>query len=212
METTPEDQKKAARKEYKRQWTIKNREISKTKKAEYYKNNKEYILTKNKKYQLENADNIKKHREEWSAKNRDVLKKRNKIYYEKNRDKIIKKSGMYEKLKWKSDPIFRMVKNLRTRLRDALKEQGGIKSAKTFEFLGAYKEEVWKHLESKFKEGMTRENYGFRGWHIDHIKPCASFNLRDAEQQKACFHYTNLQPLWWFENLEKSDKLYYDKQ
>ena len=56
-------------------------------------------------------------------------------------------------------------------------------------------------LEAKFKEDMTWENHG--EWHIDHIKPCLSFNLLDEEKQKKCFHYTNLQPLWADENLSK---------
>jgi hypothetical protein len=53
---------------------------------------------------------------------------------------------------------------------------------------------------------MSWNNYGIKGWHIDHIKPCSSFDLSDLEQQKKCFHYTNLQPLWWYDNLIKSDK------
>jgi hypothetical protein len=59
-------------------------------------------------------------------------------------------------------------------------------------------------LEAKFTEGMTWQNHG--EWHIDHIKPCASFNLLDEEEQKKCFHYTNLQPLWAAENLSKGCK------
>jgi len=50
---------------------------------------------------------------------------------------------------------------------------------------------------------MSWDNYGYRGWHIDHIRPCASFDLTDPEQQRECFHYTNLQPLWWQDNLRK---------
>ena len=72
--------------------------------------------------------------------------------------------------------------------------------------LGASPEFVWNRLESQFKEGMTRDNHGFRGWHIDHIKPVSSFDLSDPEEQKKCFHYTNLQPLWWWENLSKGGK------
>ena len=60
------------------------------------------------------------------------------------------------------------------------------------------------YLEGKFTEGMTWENHG--KWHIDHIKPCCSFNLEDEEEQKKCFHYTNLQPLWATDNLVKSGK------
>ena len=59
------------------------------------------------------------------------------------------------------------------------------------------------HLEAQFKPGMTWDNYGLKGWHVDHIRPCASFDLRDPEQQRRCFHYTNLQPLWAEENLKK---------
>jgi hypothetical protein len=63
-----------------------------------------------------------------------------------------------------------------------------------------------KYLESQFKEGMNWNNYGRKGWHIDHIRPCSNFDLSNLEQQKQCFHYTNLQPLWWKDNLIKSSK------
>ena len=62
------------------------------------------------------------------------------------------------------------------------------------------------HLECQFTKGMSWDNYGYNGWHIDHIRPCASFDLTDSEQQKQCFHYTNLQPLWAEDNLKKGDK------
>ena len=51
---------------------------------------------------------------------------------------------------------------------------------------------------------MTWENHTTHGWHIDHVKPCAVFDLSKPEEQKKCFHYTNLQPLWAKENLSKS--------
>ena len=58
----------------------------------------------------------------------------------------------------------------------------------------------------RFKEGMSWRNYGFYGWHIDHIKPVSKFNLLDQKQQKKCFNYKNLQPLWAKENFLKSNK------
>ena len=61
------------------------------------------------------------------------------------------------------------------------------------------------YLQGKFKEGMHWNNLG--KWHIDHIRPCASFDLTDPEQQKQCFHYTNLQPLWAAENIRKGAKV-----
>ena len=54
---------------------------------------------------------------------------------------------------------------------------------------------------------MTWKNHGLKGWHIDHIIPCAAFDLTKEEEQKKCFHYSNLQPLWWIDNLKKSNKM-----
>ena len=75
------------------------------------------------------------------------------------------------------------------------------KGVKTAELLGASISEVWNHLEKQFQPGMTRKNHGL--WHIDHIKPCAAFDFSFLEQQKKCFHYTNLRPLWAKDNLKK---------
>ena len=60
--------------------------------------------------------------------------------------------------------------------------------------------------ENKFKPGMAWGNHSKDGWHIDHIVPLASFDLSDPDQVKQACHYSNLQPLWTEENLQKSDK------
>lgn len=96
----------------------------------------------------------------------------------------------------------RILHNLRVRLYSALK--GNNKSSSTLKLLDCSIDELWNHLESQFQPGMTRENYG--QWHVDHIKPCASFDFSDHEQQKQCFHYTNLQPLWARDNIQKGKK------
>lgn len=108
----------------------------------------------------------------------------------------------YMRARRKADPIFRIESNLRTRLSQALK--GNNKSASTMELIGCDIDYLWKHLIAQFTEGMKVENYG--EWHMDHIKPCASFNLEDEEQQRECFHYSNLQPLWAEDNLSKGDR------
>lgn len=54
---------------------------------------------------------------------------------------------------------------------------------------------------------MNWGNHGLEGWHIDHIIPCNAFDLSDESQQKKCFHFSNLQPLWAFENLSKGDRI-----
>ena len=62
---------------------------------------------------------------------------------------------------------------------------------------------VWNHLKKQFKRGMTQKNHG--KWHIDHIRPISSFNLHDPLQQRQCFHYKNMQPLWATDNLKKGN-------
>ena len=64
------------------------------------------------------------------------------------------------------------------------------------------------HLEKQFKEGMTWNNYGYYGWHIDHIRPVSSFNFNsyDDPEFKECWALSNLQPLWGKENISKKDK------
>jgi hypothetical protein len=89
---------------------------------------------------------------------------------------------------------------LHCRLYIAVKEKVG----NTMKLTGCSKEELFTFLEAEFEPEMTWDNYG--KWHIDHIRPCASFNLEDPEEQRKCFHWTNLQPLWAVDNIRKSDK------
>lgn len=103
------------------------------------------------------------------------------------------------------DPMFKVIQSLRGRVRSAI--LANPKSRKIDRFcglIGCGKFELRCHIERQFKPGMTWENHG--AWHIDHIRPCCSFDLSIPEQQYACFHFSNLQPLWAAENLQKSGK------
>lgn len=100
----------------------------------------------------------------------------------------------YRKNKRATDVSFRIVCCLRARLACALK--GRQKSSSTLSLLGCSVEYFKAYLESLWKPGMSWENYGVDGWHIDHVRPCASFDLSKRDDQGMCFHYTNLQPLW----------------
>jgi hypothetical protein len=76
------------------------------------------------------------------------------------------------------------------------------------DLIGCSPDFLRKYLEAQFEEGMTWENRGFdpdKCWHMDHIRPCSSFDLIDEGQQRECFHYSNLQPMWGFENMLKGD-------
>lgn len=100
-------------------------------------------------------------------------------------------------------PYEKMAAAVRARVYECLKK--GYKSVKTEKLIGMTFKELKVYIEDRFKEGMTWENYG--EWHIDHIIPISSFDLTKAENQKKAFHYTNLQPLWARENLQKHTKM-----
>lgn len=121
------------------------------------------------------------------------------------RQKQIDNATEYAAKRLKVDLNFRLSYNLRSRLYRAIKNTWKVGSA--VDDLGCTIEELKKHLESKFKPGMTWENHSKDGWHIDHIKPLASFNLSNPDQFKEACNYTNLQPLWAEDNLKKGDKI-----
>ncbi len=110
----------------------------------------------------------------------------------------------YTRNKRATDINYRIADNLRTRLHTAL--NGNCKADTTEALLGCTYEYAVAHIEAQFTEEMSWSKMGVHGIHIDHIRPCASFDLTDPEQQRECFHYTNLQPLWAEDNLRKSDK------
>jgi hypothetical protein len=166
----------------------------------YYKSNKSKIKTRTKNFKNQNPEYIK----EWREKNIDKVKSQQKIWYESNKENINKK----ERQKRKIDPAYKIKKNLRRRVNQTITRS--YKKDKTIELIGCSIYQLLQYLETKFKDGMTWNNYG--KWHIDHIKPCASFDLTDTQQQKECFNYTNLQPLWADDNIRKSDKVFDNEQ
>lgn len=114
----------------------------------------------------------------------------------------------YKLRRYKEDINFKIKVILRSRVRKFLKNEW--KSGSSIKMLGCSINELKIHLESKFQEGMNWSNWGKLGWHVDHIKPLAQFDLSDPiEMAKAC-HYTNLQPLWATDNCSKSDKVEYN--
>ena len=97
-----------------------------------------------------------------------------------------------------------MRRNLRCRLYQALNDNS--KSDHTFQLIGCTIDFLKTWLEFQFYDGMCWENYG-SWWHIDHCRPCASFDLSDPEQQKECFNFRNLTPLRADKNISKKDKI-----
>ena len=163
----------------------------------YYQQNKEKLLSQRHEYLKNNRDKTKKYYQE----NKEKINRYNRKYYKENKVLLSHYKTIYTANRLHTDISFKILHNLRTRIRNAMKYNW--KSKRTLELLGCSVEFLKNHLESKFQEGMTWENYGLKGWHIDHIIPCAKFDLTDLKQQEQCFRYTNLQPLWWYDNLSK---------
>jgi len=122
-------------------------------------------------------------------------------FFELNPERVRENSRRSVKTRLKTDIRFRILQNLRRRLHKAVVGESYSESTKGL--LGCSLEQLKLQLSSQFQPGMSWENYG--RWHIDHVRPCASFDLARPDERAKCFHHTNLQPLWAIDNLKKSD-------
>jgi len=201
-------------------WRQKNHEKVKLYAYNYHIKNREKI---NKKHRELYNLNIKKRREKnrknkkkWYKKNIDKVRQ----YYQDNKEYFQKQHKIYNKLhkkeknkwernKYKIDVHFKLKKRLSGRIYTALRKNQ--KSKKTMQLIGCSIEFLKQHLAKQFTKGMTWDNHGNgwngkKEWHIDHIIPCDAFDLSKPSEQRKCFHYTNLQPLWAPDNLKKGNK------
>ena len=153
--------------------------------------NKEYMTNKSKIWYEQN----KEHRKEYL-----------KEYREKNIEKIREVKRTYEKTRKHNDPLYKLISNFRTAVYQVLKENNVDKNRHYFEILKYTPDELIIHLEEKFTDEMSWDNYGI--WHVDHIRPISSFNIQEIgdESFMECWSLNNLQPLWGDENIRKSNK------
>lgn len=161
-----------------------DRELKAKRGARYYRKNRETFLAKGKAWREKNAEAIRESRRLAYQANKDVVNQRNKEWAN-------------------SSPMRRFSANVRSMTCNILSRRGIIKTQRAVEILGCSYAELARHLEEKFKPGMTWENRG--EWHIDHIVPLAS--AKTEEDLLRLCHYTNLQPLWAFENLSKGARM-----
>ena len=162
-------------------------DCEKLKKQTYYTSNRDLILAKSKVYHSKN----RAHRNAACA-----------IYDKVHADVLRPKRLARERLRMKTDVQFRMRRYLRNRMKEILRDRKSqFSMVKT---LGCSIQDLRAHLQGKFTEGMTWDNYG--KWHIDHIRPLASFDLKNPPEVKEAFHFTNLQPLWATDNLKKGKR------
>lgn len=186
----------------------------------YKSKNKEKIKESSKQYFIKNSDRIMKVHDEYRTNNIEKIKERQKKYYknnktkyilqqqiyrENNREKVNENKRRYQSQRRESDYLYKLTENMRCRVRDYMKIKNITKRNKTFEIVGCTPKELSQYIELQFTDIMSWDNYGKFGWHIDHIIPLDSAKTEE-ELYKLC-HYTNLQPLWWNENLSKGPKI-----
>jgi len=153
-------------------------------------------------YYLNHTQEKKEYDKKIREEKKELLAKQMKEYYETNKESIREYKKLWAKEKRKNDPLFKLKDNLRSLIRESIKNKGYKKLTKTELILGCSFEEFKNHLEFKFEDWMNWDNYGNpkdgivainKSWDIDHIIPCSS--ALNEEELIKLNHYTNLQPL-----------------
>lgn len=215
------EEKKKRKNDHSKRWVTDNKEKVKSSRRDYNsserrKKSKEKYNNSEKGAQINRAYNTS---EQTRARKQDRRKKqgvrplRSQVEKEKRRqsDEMNReRNRVLDNERYRTNVNVRIKTCVSGRIRGALFRYGkGVvpKSKSTAELVGCTIAELARHLESQFELGMTWKNQGFHGWHIDHKIPCAAFDLSDPEQQKKCFHYSNLQPMWRLYNISKGAKL-----
>ena len=190
------------------------RECKKTEQKKEYEKNKERILNYQREYYLENTNKIKSNVSNYYLKNKEKNKEKAKIYYQNNIESRLLYAKQYrennkevrnekEKIRKKTDVIYKLKHLVRNRINKYLKVKNYNKTNSAFIYIGCTPHELKIYLEQKFNSGMSWDNQG--KWHIDHIIPLSSAKTEE-ELYKLC-HFTNLQPMWASDNIKKGAKI-----
>jgi hypothetical protein len=196
--------------EYRRKWRLEHPEENKVLQGKSYLRKKERpdykerYLKVAKTYRELHPERVRESKRKFFQKHKEEIREYKKQYYHAHID-LERERARRKDRKVRSTVHGRLRANIHRRMLLVLK--GINKSQHTCEIIGCGIDELRQHLESQFLPGMTWGNWSRQGWHIDHIMPCASFDLSDPEQQRKCFNYRNLQPLWAIDNLKKGAKV-----
>ena len=222
-----------SKREYNHAYYLKNKKRIKKANSSYYKTNRERVNRYHQLWRKENPEKVKRHhltnKDKWleygkkwrrlnreqqsayhkqyRANNADRIRIRNREFIKNNREKVRKQRTIYNRRYLQRNLSARIRARLRCRFGQAVRL--GYKSSSVTSLLGCSIGDFKIYLESLFQSGMSWDNYGIgKGkWNLDHIMPCAIFDLTKPEHQKRCFHFSNMQPMWSDDNMRKSDKV-----
>ena len=195
---------KEHKKEYNKQWRLKNKEHVK----QYDLNNKEHQKESNKQWRLKNPAYMKEYSKQWRLNNKEHKKEYQDQWRLKNKEHVKQydlnnrdHKNERQRNRKKTNPYFRLISNLRSGMSSAL--QGRKKSSRTMKIIGCTVEELFEHFESclSWEPWMTRKKYGVGGWDVDHIIAIARWSENCPLQFALCWDKSNLQPLGHIANL-----------
>ncbi len=157
-----------------------------------------------KRYAISHKEKISSIHRKYVLGHKDKITAISRKYKKTHRVEILSAQKSYQKIRRKEDIQFRLSGNLRSRLGESIKNE--VKKGSSVKDLGCSISQFKSYIESKWLDGMSWDNYGKHGWHLDHIVPLASFDLTDNDEIRSACHYTNYQPLWASDNIRKSNK------
>lgn len=175
---------------------------------QYYEDNKTYYKEFNHKWHAENKVEINSKKKEYYLDNKNYILERQKKFYENNKQLIFTRRTERHHQRKKDDAIYALKVTVRQIIRDALRRKNQTKNNKTFNILGCDILCFKTYIESKFDSNMNWENYGSYWW-FDHIIPLAE--AKSVDEVIKLNHYTNFQPLYWKDNIIKSDNVNWSK-
>jgi hypothetical protein len=182
-------------------------------KREHYQLNKQKIDKKNKKWKEKNRKKYDEYHNQYYQNNKEKLSKNYKDYYEKNKKQIQIQKQKYDNNKRKNNLLHKFTQNIRVLIRLMLKKKGFSKSSHTYEILGISYKECLSYLFEKAKlrypDFQPKDFLENNNYHIDHITPLVTAKTEN-DVIRLC-HYTNLQLLTKEDNLEKLDRLDWEK-
>lgn len=212
-----ECQKKIASNHY-----LNNKDRLRILRKKYYEENKQYMLLKGKEYYLSHKEEKSESVKKWRADNPEKISKIIKKWTKENKDKMVSyatkwkqknpekvsaaKKGQYER--YKKNPAFILSGRISNSIRHYLKK-GGKLNKHWEDILDFTSEDLKKHIEMQFKDGMTWDKFLKGQIHIDHKIPVSVFNFDKPEDYdfKRCWSLENLQPMWAKDNMSKGAKL-----
>jgi len=198
-------------KEQAQKWRANNKKRHLSSSKKWREENHERALQKSQEWKIENIERNRQNARRWREDNPERKRDTNKQWTKKNIEKVRLYANIYARERRKEKGV-RVAEGMRTAVYLSLK---GEKDGRSWEKLVGYTcSELMQHLENKFTKGMSWDNYGRNGWHIDHIKPISSFNIRGKGclDFKKCWDIENLQPLWERHNIQKGNKLDWSPQ